>query len=554
MEEQRNRRSKFDIAKTFTNFPTSTTQVTNALRRRFTRHHGDEEEEAENQTVPTPATTIREKDKDKAKKKAPSKLTKDMIRRVDGGGVGMVNPMGWYDANTPTPRSLSPETNRSVSPRPKSQASSEERESSQTGSVSDPQTLRNDSDQGDKGDSVDKVDKDKEALRSSMEEKHSVSASDDYPSSLSARKTFGEELRTAPTRTDSDGTSEQQSPRPPSRHVPVAYKTTAVEDEAFPRSKTIAFDEPDDGMDHELLFSRDQYGSGPNGFPRSATMRSDNSRFPRTATTGSAFPRTSSLYRTGSRLVDSKMTGFGGFPTPLDLASDLFHKVFPRAHQKVKRTITIPRTETISGHQTDQEGRDVPYISFAATVGRNSNFQDLTEEQREELGGAEYRALKILWWIVVVYWIAMPLMGATIIAPYTAAGGRYNWVFNEQPKHVRIPWFAFFQATSSFSNTGMSLVDQSMVPFQKAYLMATCQALLILFGNTCFVSGNSRSPRILLTCCSRSFYASSFGLCINWPRQRPTSASLSSFCWTTPVVASSTCFPRPTRGSCFWSS
>jgi hypothetical protein len=28
-----------------------------------------------------------------------------------------------------------------------------------------------------------------------------------------------------------------------------------------------------------------------------------------------------------------------------------------------------------------------------------------------------------------------------------------------------------FQSVSAFSNTGMSLVDQSMVPFQTAYLM-----------------------------------------------------------------------------------
>lgn len=31
--------------------------------------------------------------------------------------------------------------------------------------------------------------------------------------------------------------------------------------------------------------------------------------------------------------------------------------------------------------------------------------------------------------------------------------------------------FAIFQSVSAFSNTGMSLVDQSMIPFQTAYLM-----------------------------------------------------------------------------------
>lgn len=37
-----------------------------------------------------------------------------------------------------------------------------------------------------------------------------------------------------------------------------------------------------------------------------------------------------------------------------------------------------------------------PYLSWQPTIGRNSTFVDLSEEQREELGGIEYRALKTL--------------------------------------------------------------------------------------------------------------------------------------------------------------
>jgi Trk-type K+ transport system membrane component len=104
----------------------------------------------------------------------------------------------------------------------------------------------------------------------------------------------------------------------------------------------------------------------------------------------------------------------------------------------------------------------------------------------EELGGVEYRALNMLFWIVLIYWLFLPLAGATIIAPYIAAGGRYDHVFDDQPKHVRIPWFAFFQATSAFSNSGTSLVDQSMIPFQRAYVMSAFMMVLILMGNTCY--------------------------------------------------------------------
>jgi Trk-type K+ transport system membrane component len=69
------------------------------------------------------------------------------------------------------------------------------------------------------------------------------------------------------------------------------------------------------------------------------------------------------------------------------------------------------------------------------------------------------------------YFVFVQFAGFIIMAPYVAAGGRYDYVFEEQPQLVSIWWFALFQSVSAFSNTGMSLVDQSMVPFQTAYLM-----------------------------------------------------------------------------------
>ena len=69
------------------------------------------------------------------------------------------------------------------------------------------------------------------------------------------------------------------------------------------------------------------------------------------------------------------------------------------------------------------------------------------------------------------YILFLPLAAFVIIAPYIAAGGRYDHVFNDQPRLVSIAWFSLWQAVSAFTNTGMSLVDQSMVPFQRAYVM-----------------------------------------------------------------------------------
>lgn len=47
--------------------------------------------------------------------------------------------------------------------------------------------------------------------------------------------------------------------------------------------------------------------------------------------------------------------------------------------------------------------------------------------------------------------------------------------------------FAAFQVVSAYTNTGTSLSDQSMVPFQTARLMIITMFVLILAGNTAFV-------------------------------------------------------------------
>lgn len=57
------------------------------------------------------------------------------------------------------------------------------------------------------------------------------------------------------------------------------------------------------------------------------------------------------------------------------------------------------RRASFSRYLTASENGDdamPPYLSWQPTLGRNSTFVDLSEEQREELGGIEYRALKTL--------------------------------------------------------------------------------------------------------------------------------------------------------------
>lgn len=132
---------------------------------------------------------------------------------------------------------------------------------------------------------------------------------------------------------------------------------------------------------------------------------------------------------TGPGQTQTSSTDFGGFPMPHKLLGMLFRRLFPGPALRLGRTVTIPtvtalsggeqgRTASISGaghrgaHGSVPEGsRPVAYISFDAVVGRNSDFQMLTNEQLEELGGVEYRGLNALLWLVAV--VSDPISGNT---------------------------------------------------------------------------------------------------------------------------------------------
>ncbi|RDB25358.1 Low-affinity potassium transport protein [Hypsizygus marmoreus] len=180
---------------------------------------------------------------------------------------------------------------------------------------------------------------------------------------------------------------------------------------------------------------------------------------------------------------------FGGFPMPYTIIKTLFRRFFPKIGRKITRTVTIPATTSLVAQQKHipPGAKAVPYISFNAIVGRNSAFQHLSNEEMEELGGVEYRALNALLWIVGGYHILTQLAAFTIIAPYISMPKwRHNFVPPEAIRPQNTVWFSILQSVSAYTNTGMSLVDRSMIPFQTAYPMVVAMAFLILAGNTAF--------------------------------------------------------------------
>ena len=70
---------------------------------------------------------------------------------------------------------------------------------------------------------------------------------------------------------------------------------------------------------------------------------------------------------------------------------------------------TQRRSSTFSRQQ--HALNDMPYMSREATVGRNSQFHNLTSQDRIELGGVEYRSLKLLLKIVLGKFIESSELG-----------------------------------------------------------------------------------------------------------------------------------------------
>lgn len=83
-----------------------------------------------------------------------------------------------------------------------------------------------------------------------------------------------------------------------------------------------------------------------------------------------------------------------------------------------------------------------------------------------------------------------PVAPAWYVGPAGSAGRCAHGV-----RHLR---FSGFQVVSSYTNTGMSLVDTSMVPFQQAYPMIVFMIILILAGNTAFVRHTAHTWSSLL--------------------------------------------------------
>ncbi|OBT57870.1 hypothetical protein VE04_02203 [Pseudogymnoascus sp. 24MN13] len=116
------------------------------------------------------------------------------------------------------------------------------------------------------------------------------------------------------------------------------------------------------------------------------------------------------------------------------------------------------------------------------TTGRNGQFFGLSRAERDHLGGVEYRAIQLLAWIVPIYFVLWQLLGCLGLAAYVA----HNKASVARENGINPWWLGIFNGASAFNNSGMSLLDENMIPFQTSIYMLTTMGLLILAGNTAY--------------------------------------------------------------------
>jgi potassium uptake Trk family protein len=116
------------------------------------------------------------------------------------------------------------------------------------------------------------------------------------------------------------------------------------------------------------------------------------------------------------------------------------------------------------------------------SIGRNGQFFNLSTDQREYLGGVEYRALKFLCIFVPAYFILWQLFGAIALGAYMSVYEKEACAVNAQN-----PWWAgIFLAISAYSNAGLTLLDAGFIPFQSSYYILCVVTLLSLAGPAAF--------------------------------------------------------------------
>ncbi|WWD18193.1 hypothetical protein CI109_102642 [Kwoniella shandongensis] len=199
--------------------------------------------------------------------------------------------------------------------------------------------------------------------------------------------------------------------------------------------------------------------------------------------------------------IGHKHTGYGGFPTPLEILNQFIPQGAKQKFGKPVRRMALftPSVYAASYQHGNEESwseaikgsvaKWMPEGLTGLVVGRNSRFwtEELEDEELEQIGGVEYRALKLLTYFVssyIILWHAVPF---AIISIYFSKIHHWDSAFQAssgvQSGTVDKTWFSLFLSSAAYTGSGMSLIDQGLAPFQTCYLVIYVLIVVMLAGN-----------------------------------------------------------------------
>ncbi|KAF7581438.1 potassium uptake protein, Trk family protein [Clavispora lusitaniae] len=258
--------------------------------------------------------------------------------------------------------------------------------------------------------------------------------------------------------------------------------------------------------ENESIDSEDEDNRRRSGFIDDVLDTDNDAETDHNAENYSVFSETSANDDEDDDEVDQKSDSIG----PKD-TSHLKFAAAPERHPRPRKTrsrrLSRWRTPTLSRHHTQgtdecsnvdtddeepslSEGEHLRhvmsanYLSWIPTIGRNSTFVHLTEEQKEELGGVEYRAIKLLIKILVVFYIGFHIVAFCLFVGFIKVAKGYAVKMRELG--FSPVWWGFFTAQSSFNDLGLTLTPNSMMTYSRSiYILVIC-SFFVVIGNTGF--------------------------------------------------------------------
>lgn len=167
-------------------------------------------------------------------------------------------------------------------------------------------------------------------------------------------------------------------------------------------------------------------------------------------------------------------------PRLLNQNGDQLHHDRDAPLSRMKRRQTL---DTIRHALSRDKEDEAPYLSWQPTLGRNSQFHDMSEEQREELGGIEYRSLKTLSLILTLYYWGFWILAVVCLTPWILHSP-YGSVVDKAGQSRA--WWGIFTGNSAFMDLGFTLTPDSMNSFNTAVYPLLITSFFIVIGNTGF--------------------------------------------------------------------